>query len=433
VETGQSVPGICPDYAILARTAVQKGLLTEDSPVLGFVDVEGVKQTVASLKRSFPDHFEHYFAVKANGMQAVLKLLRGQGMLAETASPGELQQAIEAGYTGKEIVFDEPVKTRGVIRQVLSMGATLHIDNFMEMDRVREILSALPASGEIGYRVNPQVGSGSIKAMSTAGQHSKFGVALGDEGNRERIIQDYLDHPWLNTLHTHIGSQGCSFDLVAEGINKVVALAEEVNQRAAEQRIKSIDIGGGLGVNFQSDEITPTFKEYADFLRDRVPQLFQGHFRVKTEFGRAIMAKNGCILSRVEYTKTSGGRHIANTHAGAQIATRTIFMPESWPLRITAFDANGAPKSGNSIEQDIAGPCCFAGDVVAHRRHLPKLESGDQIMLHDTGAYYFSNPFYYNTLPSPAVYGYLLNNKGEIELEVYRAQQSIDDVIRLIG
>ena len=108
-------------------------------------------------------------------------------------------------------------------------------------------------------------------------------------------------------------------------------------------------------------------------------------------------------------------------------------MPESWPLRITAFDANGAPKSGNSIEQDIAGPCCFAGDVVAHRRHMPKLESGDQIMLHDTGAYYFSNPFYYNTLAAPAVYGYRIGDNGGIDLETYRKQQTLENVLELIG
>jgi len=424
---------IRPDYISLARTAVDNGLLTDESPLVGFVDINGVKQTVAALKEAFPDHFEHYFAVKANGMSAVLKLLRYQGMLAEAASPGELQQAISAGYCGREIVFDEPVKTRSIIRKVLSLGATLHVDNFDELDRIKKLLPECPNHGEIGYRINPQVGSGSIKAMSTAGLHSKFGVALEDEGNRERILQDYANHSWLNTVHTHVGSQGISFELAAAGIAKVVALAQEINQRAGEQRIVSIDIGGGLGVNFLSDEVTPTFVEYADFLNHKIPQLFSGEFRVKTEFGRAIMAKNGCILARVECTKTSGGRHIANTHAGAQVATRTVFMPEAWPLRLSAFDPNGDHKTGNHVEQDIAGPCCFAGDVVAHQRHMPKLDSGDLLMLHDTGAYYFSNPFFYNSLPAPAVYGYDIQDNGEIELESYRHQQTIEDVMKLIG
>lgn len=424
---------IRPDYISLARAAIANGLLTDERPLVGFIDIKGVKKTVAALKEAFPNHFDHFFAVKANGMSAVLKLLREQGMLAEAASPGELLQAISAGYSGPEIAFDEPVKTRSIIRKILTLGATLHVDNFAELDRIKELLPECPHPGEIGYRINPQVGSGSIKAMSTAGPHSKFGVALEDEGNRERILQDYANHSWLNTVHAHVGSQGVSFDLAAAGIAKVVALAEEINQRAGEQRIFSIDIGGGLGVNFFSDIVTPTFAEYADFLKHKTPQLFSGEFRIKTEFGRAIMAKNGCMLSRVECTKISGGRYIANIHAGAQVATRTIFMPEAWPLRLSAFDANGEAKTGNHVEQDIGGPCCFAGDIIAHRRDMTKLDSGDLVMLHDTGAYYFSNPFFYNSLPAPAVYGYDIQENGEIELESYRDQQTLEDVMKLIG
>ena len=323
------------------------------------------------------------------------------------------------------------------LREVLSLGAALHIDNFEEMGRVTRILESAEyrdlSLGEIGYRINPQVGSGKIKAMSTAGRHSKFGVPLDDKGNREQIIDDYLNHPWLNTVHTHVGSQGCPFELVAEGIAKVVALGKEVNKRAGEQRIGSIDIGGGLRVNFHSDKAAPTFQQYADFLRENIPELFTGEFRVKTEFGRAIMAKNGSMVARVEYSKNSGGRHIATTHAGAQIAARTIFMPEAWPLRLSAFDRAGECKTEDCIEQDIAGPCCFAGDVVAHRRKMPRLNGGDYVMLHDTGAYYFSNPFYYNSLPTPAVYGYRVGENGEVNFEEYRPQQTLESMMDIIG
>ena len=422
------------EYEQLAKTAIANGYLTPEKPLVGFINIEGVRKTVADLKAAFPDHFYHHFAVKANGMTAVLSLLRECGMLVETASPGELKQALKAGFTGKDIVFDEPAKTEYVIREVISLGATLHIDNFEEMERVRSIMAEQGGdyTGEIGYRINPQVGSGKIKAMSTAGAHSKFGVPLEDEGNREQIIQDYLAHPWMKTVHTHVGSQGCPFDLIAQGLNKVVALAKEVNERAGDQRIESIDIGGGLRVNFYSDKVTPTFQQYADFLKESVPDLFTGEFRIKTEFGRSTMAKNGAILARVEYAKNSGGRHIATTHAGSQIAARTTFMPESWPLRLSAYTPEGVFKDGDCIEQDIAGPCCFAGDVVAHQRKMPKLESGDCIMLHDTGAYYFSNPFYYNSLPTAAVYGYTISD-GQVEFVQYRRQQTLDEMMAVIG
>lgn len=130
-------------------------------------------------------------------------------------------------------------------------------------------------------------------------------------------------------------------------------------------------------------------------LREAVPGLLDGRCALITEFGRSLLAKNGFIGALVEYTKDAGGRRIALTHAGAQTATRTVFMPDAWPLRVGAFDAEGRPKDGPSLVQDIAGPCCFAGDVVAQARELPELpelRAGDYVLLYDTGAYYFSTP-----------------------------------------
>jgi diaminopimelate decarboxylase len=78
-------------------------------------------------------------------------------------------------------------------------------------------------------------------------------------------------------------------------------------------------------------------------------------------------------------------------------------VPDAWPLRV---DADGAPRTGPVLAQDVAGPCCFAGDVVAHARELPELREGDYVVLYDTGAYYFSTPWAYNSLPRPAVHGF---------------------------
>ena len=159
-----------------------------------------------------------------------------------------------------------------------------------------------------------------------------------------------------------------------------------------------------------------------------MPALFSGEFKVITEFGRSIMAKNGFIVGRVEYTKLTGGRHIAITHAGAQVATRTVFMPELWPIRVSALDPQGRPKTGPKVPQDVAGPCCFAGDIVASRRLLPLLEPDDWVLLHDTGAYYFSTPFVYNSLPRIAVHGFATDDDG-VRFELLRREESVAEVV----
>lgn len=151
-----------------------------------------------------------------------------------------------------------------------------------------------------------------------------------------------------------------------------------------------------------------------------------------TEFGRSLLAKNGFTAAVVEYVKESGGRRIALTHAGAQVAVRTVFMPDAWPVRITAHGPDGLPKTTRVVPQDVAGPLCFAGDVVAHERLLPELSEGDLVVLHDTGAYYFSAPWAYNSLPRPGVYG-VLHRDGEVLLAPIRTPQTVAELVEESG
>jgi diaminopimelate decarboxylase len=417
----------------ILQAAVSEGHFNADHLVAAFVDTDALRATVTRLERAFPDHFTHTFAAKANTMSRALATLRDLGMGCEVASPGELQQALKAGYEPGRIVYDEPAKTVPVLSKVLGLGISLNIDNFQEFGRVRELQARNKSPSRIGFRINPQVGAGSISAMSTATRTSKFGIALEDEGNREMLISTYLENPWLTSIHTHVGSQGCSLDLMTAGVRKVVTLAEQINEAAGTRQVEVVDIGGGLPVNFDSDDVTPTFSDYADVLKESVPELFDGRYRVKTEFGRSIFAKNGFIATRVEYTKSAGGRQIAITHAGAQIATRTVFMPDFWRIRLSVADASGKAKHGNEVMQDVAGPLCFAGDMIGTDRLLPEIEPGDYVVLHDTGAYYFSNPFLYNALAASAVYGVQAAEDGPVSFDVWRRQQTLDDTLAVIG
>ena len=366
-------------------------------------------------------------------MSQALALVREAGLGCEVASSGELQQALRVGFAPADIVYDEPAKTTTILKFALQHGVNFNIDNLQEFNRVRALRADDTPESRIGFRINPQVGSGKIGAMSTATNTSKFGVALYDPDMRDSLVQCYAEHAWLNSLHTHIGSQGCSLDLMVRGIRNVVDFVEAVNEHCGEQRIQTIDIGGGLPVNFTSDDVSPSFQEYSDALRGSVPELFDGRYRVKTEFGRSLFAKNGIIVTKVEYTKESGGRRIAITHAGAQTATRTAFVPDLWAIRLSIYDQHGTPKAGRLIKQDVAGPCCFAGDLLAVGRELPLIEPDDYVVLHDTGAYYFSNPFYYNSLPPIAVYGGTQGKDGAVVLETWREQQSMDELLAVVG
>ncbi|MFE3111994.1 diaminopimelate decarboxylase [Kitasatospora indigofera] len=427
---------------LAVRAAVRAGLLDPDeTPLAAFLDLAGIAETTAALHAAWPAGLavEHTFAAKANSLVPVLRLVRGHGLGCEVASPGELAQALAAGFEPRQLVLDSPAKTRPELRAALAAGVAVNVDNFQELRRVDALVAAPGSTSRIGLRINPQVGLGAIAAMSTAGSDSKFGFALGDPGNRERIVEAFLARPWLRWLHVHVGSQGCPLDLSAAGVAAVVALAEEIDERAGTRRVEGIDIGGGLPVNFADDRDDPAFTDQVAALRAAAPGLLTGRYRLVTELGRSLLAKNGFMASRVEYTKTSGGRAIALTHAGVQVAARTVFLPESWPLRVLPYDAKGLPRAagrepGATVAQDIAGPCCFAGDLVARGRELPLLEPGDLVVLPDTGAYYFSTPFHYNSLPQPAVHAFEVDGTGAVRFTLLHRQETVADVVaRTLG
>ncbi|MGW2513184.1 diaminopimelate decarboxylase [Streptomyces scopuliridis] len=451
-----AVPGAAARRDLAVRAAVAQGLISESEPVVALLDVAGIRASAAALRTAFDEVTApgtavlHAFAVKAAPLVAVVRLLGELGIGAEVASPGELALARAAGVRPEHTVLDSPAKTTAELREALALGIAVNADNPQELARIDALIDSGPGSGPgpgpgsgpgpvsgpvaspLGLRINAQVGGGSIGALSTATATSKFGIALRDEGARAWVVQAYLDRPWLTRLHTHSGSQGVPLERMAEGVRTLYELAEEINAAAGRRQIDTLDIGGGLPVNFTSDEETPTYAAYARLLRETVPGLLDGRYGLVTEFGRSLLAKHGTVLARVEYAKSAGGRPIAVTHAGAQVATRTVYDPASWPLRIAAYDAGGRRKKGPAVAQDIAGPACFAGDLLAENRPVPLLEQGDLVAALDTGAYYFSNHYAYNSLARPGVFGFVAAPGaagGGVRFATVRAAQTVAEIV----
>ncbi|RSS89371.1 diaminopimelate decarboxylase [Streptomyces sp. WAC02707] len=442
-ETGADVGGTGAGRAArrdeAVRAAVEQGLLGPGTPIVGLLDVAGIRESAAALRAAFDavtapgTPVLHAFAVKATPLVPVVRLLHEEGIGAEVASPGELALARAAGVPPERTVLDSPAKTQEELREALALGIAVNADNPQELARIDALVAGGTSRSQLGVRVNPQVGGGSIEALSTATATSKFGVALRDEGAREWVVRAYLDRPWLTRLHAHTGSQGIPLTLMAEGVAETYALAEEINERAGRRQVDTLDIGGGLPVNFASDETTPTYAEYARVLREAVPGLFDGRYGLVTEFGRSLLAKHGTVVARVEYAKSAGGRPVAVTHAGVQVATRTVYAPGAWPLRIAAYDAKGLPKAGPDVVQDVAGPACFAGDLLATGRALPLLEQGDYAAALDTGAYYFAHHYAYNSLARPGVYGFGADGSGGVAFATVREAQSVAEIVSEAG
>lgn len=411
----------------MLQCLLQENILKEECPVVMVYNFTYLNDHIKCLHDAFPDNFTHSFAAKANQIVSVLREIKENGMACEVASIGEYELALRAGFAPEKVVFDSPAKTRAEIARALKAGSMLNIDNWQEFERVRQMVECgdVHEASVIGIRVNPQLGAGSLEAFSTATNTSKFGVAVGDK-NADSVVEKLLQSPWIRALHCHVGSQGCPLSLMVSGAKSLVHLAKAINAKNPGQ-ITTLDIGGGLPVNFDDDFDNPTFWEYSKQLRENVPELFSGEFKVVTEFGRSVIQKAGVTVCRVEYTKQMGGRHIAIIQAGADLFLRTVYMPDKWPLRASIFNSSGQQKTDQEVLTDIAGPCCFSGDLVVRERSLPLTEPGDIVMMHDTGGYYYASFSHYNARQAPPVFSYDVKLKS---FQTLQAAETVDDTVQ---
>eukprot|EP00052_Salpingoeca_macrocollata_P013555 m.105898 g.105898 ORF g.105898 m.105898 type:complete len:462 (+) comp18964_c0_seq1:1142-2527(+) len=404
--------------ALLQQQAtLEAGHRLVDGRVAILWSLPALRTAFAAVRAAFSGgHFVHTMAIKANPYLPLLRVADAAGVGFECASKGELLQALAAvgdrGRGGERIVFDSPVKTRAEIELALRRGVKLNADNFQELAVVAQVRGDLSLDGDlaspavVGLRVNPEIGLGTNAHLSTATSHSKFGVGLVQY--RQEILDVYAKYDWLNMMHVHAGSQGLSFEQMAQGIRRTTDLALAINKQRPGQ-IRFLDIGGGLAVDFTSEHNTD-MQAWAGHLQHVVPEIFAPDcpFQVLTEFGRWYFSKAGVIVSRVEYIKKAGDHNIILQHAGADLLVRTVYHPDKWVLRVSVFDSEGRDRSGDGeqLVYDVAGPCCFAGDIIAHQRELPRTHPGDFVMVHDTGGYYHSSWSYYNSRDFPQLWAW---------------------------
>lgn len=394
-----------------------------------FYDLDFFDERVQDLIRLFPDNSLHAIAIKANPLLNILQRLSILKVGSEAASHPELQLAIDAGFSPNCIVFDSPCKTENELRYAIEKGVHINADSLDELERIDKLLKATESKSTFGIRINPQVGTGAIKSTSVAGDISKFGVPI--ETNRKNLIKAFHKYSWLKGVHLHIGSQGMPVDLLTKGVRKVMDLVLEINRKydnpEGSQRISVFDMGGGLAISYRKDREALSMKDYREALENEVPELFNGNFTIITEFGRYIHTNTAWAVSRVEYVKKETGYNIIMSHLGADFMLRECYNPQDWHHEISVLDSKGNLKDVSQTEMYfIAGPLCFAGDVIGHDIELPVVEEGDYIIIHDVGAYTLSMWSRYNSRQVPVVLGY---KSGGKEFEALKLREEINEVI----
>ena len=397
--------------SILKKAINTEGLINKNDSAIVFYDLEFLNDRVDYIKQLFPGDSIHAIAIKANPLIKVLEIFKDANVGLETASLPELFLAEKTGINPAKIVFGSPSKTIDEIEYALKLGTHLNADSFIELTRIAKLYDQIKSDSNIGIRINPQVGSGTIKSTSVADKISKFGIPIDE--HRQEIIELFLKYKWLNGIHLHIGSQGISIMQLLAGLKKVYELVEEINSLldTKGRQIVFFDLGGGFPVSYNFDDPIPSIDKYIKLARVNYPELFSGKYKLITEFGRYINANTAWAASRVEYIKDESNYKILSIHLGADFLLRKAYDPLDWHHEISVLDRDGNIKTGrDSKKYIVAGPLCFAGDIIAKDIELPVVEEGDYIVIHDTGAYTLSMWSRYNSRQMPKVIGYRDNS-----------------------
>jgi diaminopimelate decarboxylase len=356
------------------------------------------------------------YAIKANSHQAIIKLLADRGAGADVVSEGELRRALLAGVPAAKIVYSGVAKTVREIEFALQQEIRqFNVESEPELEEISAAAVRLGKTACVAFRINPNVDAGTHEKMSTGKSENKFGVPW--ESARyayERAAQ--LPGIEVCGIDLHIGSQITSLTPFEHAFARIAELADQLRDDGIT--ISTIDLGGGLGVNYDEEhDSAPTAVEYAAVVKDKL-----GHLNCDfiIEPGRSLVANAGVLVGSVIYVKKSRQKTFLIIDAAMNDFLRPS-MYDSYHAIV-----GGRQTGATDVLYDIVGPVCETGDTFARQRELPAQEAGDLIVIEGTGAYGSVMASTYNT--RPLVPEVLVDGD---EFRIIRKRPSYDSIIGL--
>ena len=331
------------------------------------------------------------FSAKANGNIAVLRTLANLGAGCDVVSGGELGRALAADIPPEKIVFSGVGKSAEELRFALRSDIIqINIESEAELDRLNSIALSLDKTAPVAFRVNPDVHAKTHDKISTGRKEDKFGVSYSDAPRLYKLAST-MNGIDIRGVAVHIGSQITDLEPFEIAFTKVADLVQEL--RASDIPVKTIDLGGGLGVPYRSDnELTPSPADYGDVVRRTVGKL---GCKIIFEPGRVIAANAGVLVSKVEYIKYGETK----TFVIIDAAMNDLIRPSMYDAHHDILALNENTPRSDVKAYDIVGPICETGDRFAQEVQLPSMDEGDLIAIMSAGAYGAVMSSNYNARP----------------------------------
>ena len=324
------------------------------------------------------------FAVKANSNLGVLNVLARLGAGFDIVSSGELERVLAAGGEPGKIVFSGVGKSREDMRRALDVGVhCFNVESAEELERLQDVAASLGKRAPISLRVNPDVDAGTHPYISTGLKENKFGI---DIAKAEAVYARAAELPNLEIIGVdcHIGSQLTSLSPFLDALDRLLVLIDRLAERGI--RIRHLDLGGGLGVQYR-DEQPPLAGDYIAAVRERIAGR---DLALVFEPGRSIVANAGVLLTRVEFLKRTDHKNFAIIDAAMNDLIRPALY-QAWMDIVPVEKRDAQPQPW-----DIVGPICETGDFLGKDRELA-LAEGALLAVRSAGAYGFVMSSNYNT------------------------------------
>jgi diaminopimelate decarboxylase len=319
------------------------------------------------------------YSIKANSNLGVLATLARLGAGMDVVSEGELRRALAVKVAPEKIVFSGVGKTREEMAFALDAGIfAFNVESEPELRALSEVATARGRVARIAFRVNPDVDAKTHHKIATGKAENKFGVPFED-APALYALASRLPGIEVSGVHMHIGSQITEL----EPFRNAFALLHELvaSLRGEGYKIDFVNLGGGLGIPYRSDQPEPPRPEdYARLVAEQVGGL---GVRLLFEPGRMIAGNAGILVTRVLYVKRGASKIFTIVDAGMNDLIRPTLY-DAYHEILTVSEAD--PDMPRAVT-DVSGPVCETGDYLALSRELPELKAGDLIAVMTAGAY----------------------------------------------
>jgi diaminopimelate decarboxylase len=358
------------------------------------------------------------YAMKANSNQAVLKMLAQLGAGMDVVSEGELRRARAAGVPARKIVFSGVGKTEaehayGLEEDILCFN----VESEPELHQLSRVASEMGKTARVSIRINPDVDAKTHAKIATGKAENKFGIPWQ---RAQEVYAEAAGLPGIKVtgIDMHIGSQITELEPFDNAFARLGELITDL--RAAGHAIDHVDLGGGLGIPYVTDNNPPPHPDaYAEVVKKHVREL---DCTVMFEPGRMIAGNAGILVTKVIYVKEGADKNFVIVDGAMNDLIRPTLYEAYHEVR-TVAECDGAQER---IKADIVGPVCETGDFLAQDRDMPKVNAGDMLAVFSAGAYGAVQSSTYNSrLLVPEV---LVNSD---EYAVIRPRPTYEDLLEL--